>query len=205
MKPPVASKEAAQQRRILWAIAQRLGLLLAIGVSLLTAWWSVNRLIEAQRQTAALDQQVARLNSDIERMHATWSATRIAEVDARFSQAQENLFDGAEALNAWQNDILEASIPLALDTVIQFKETRPASIGAQDLTVMSADVDLAPAPGVASDRTSYRRILHLAQRLTSQPRRLDLVELAVQGGSNSVRHASARLELWAVDQETPQP
>lgn len=205
MKPAATPEKAAPKRRLLMAVAQRLGLFLVVGAALLVIYWSVNRLLETQRQGAALDQQFARLTGDIELMQTRWSEAKTADLQRRVADARQELFEGAPAVQAWEESIRAEAVPLALDAEIAFTGTRQETMGDQHLTLMQATIDLAPAEGVASERSSYRRVLDFSQRLAAQSRRLDLLELSVQGGSNSVGRARAVVELWATDPENPQP
>jgi hypothetical protein len=43
----------------------------------------------------------------------------------------------------------------------------------------------------------YKRVLDLAKNLTTQKKRVDLLELSVKGNSNSVSQAKFELQLWS--------
>jgi hypothetical protein len=64
---------------------------------------------------------------------------------------------------------------------------------------MSAKVEVRPsAPGVRTN-SPYLRLLSFAQNLSSQNKRVDLVELKASGSSNSVSEAHLALQLWSLE------
>jgi len=202
---PAPNDKAPPPRRLLVAVLERVGLALAMSASFAVIWWSVDRLGSAQRHTADLGQQAARLASEIDVMRGQWPAGSTQAVLQRYSQASEALFQTPEAIAAWHDTLREDAIPLALDPTLALAETRQTNAGSASFTVIAANLEVRPADGIASDRPAYRRVLQFTHALASQPRRLDLVQLSVEGGSNSVSKAQATVELWTPTPEPPKP
>ena len=53
------------------------------------------------------------------------------------------------------------------------------------------------ARDIEAIQSPYQRLLRLSHLLTSQERRVDLTELTVIAGSNSIQQATLVLNLWA--------
>lgn len=193
-------------RRATWLnLAQRVAVLATVGITLATMWWSVQRLRLAQRESARLTQQVSKLSTDIDLMQAQWTPEKAADLEVHYAAARDQLFLGSSAIESWRNDLFAAAVPLALDTEIRFAGTRMQTVDDEALTIMQAEIDIAPSTNTAGTRPPYHRLLDLAQRLTVHPQRLDFVGLQVSGRSNSVHHASATVELWAADPSPSSP
>lgn len=177
----------------------RVGLALVVLGAVALTWWSYNRLVPLQHRTRELNATVARLSSEVDEMQRRWSGTDIEQINQKFGQVQSRLFSGQPELEAWLRDLKEQVIPLALDINANFGKTSTESPEDQKLATVPAtvSVEVKPAPGIPGVQTPYQRILQLSQRLTTQEKRADLVELSVAGGTNSISRATVVLNLWA--------
>jgi hypothetical protein len=205
MKHPPGSDRAARNRHLLINTIERVAVGVVVGGSILMVWWSLNRAARIQKESASLAEQVSRLGSEVELMTAQCSPSKSQEVAARYDHARGGLFSGGTELGAWQAALTEAAVPLALDASIAFAGTRTQSTGGHVLTIVRAEVELTPAEEIPSPRTTYQRVLDFLDRLTTQPQRVDLLELRLSGVSNSVSHASASIDLWAMEPESRSP
>lgn len=202
MKP---GEKAAAPRRRLTAVLERAGLALAMGGSFFLIWWSIDRLATAQRHAATLGDQAARIASEIAVMRSQWPEGSSQKVQARYAEAADALFHSPDAIAEWHETLRTTAIPLALEPSLAVSHMRQTNAGATAVTVVAADIDIAPAVGIATESTPYSRLLQLAHTLGTQSRRADVVGLTVSAGSNSVSHARATVELWAAVQEEPKP
>lgn len=197
MNPPPNPRRLSRNRTRILAVLERVGLLGVVGGALWLSWWSVGRVSKVQQESAALTRTASRLSTEIELMLAGQGPERREEITRRLAEAQTGLFGGGQAVADWHDGLRTDAVPLALEPAIAFVGTRTNSVGGQSLAVLQATVDVEPAYGIEAARPAYRRVVDFVQRLTSATQRVDLVELRVRGGSNSVAAASVTVDLWA--------
>jgi hypothetical protein len=199
MKRSGSNDKHSRRVRVFLKVLQRVAAVAVIGGALWMAWWSVNRLALLQKKSADLTQNASRLAVETELMLAQQTPEKAESVNLRFDGTRRVLFDSGDAIGEWREQLQEAAVPLALDTAVQFQGIRSNTIGDQSLTLIQAVVNVTPARGVPPARPMYQRVLDFTHQLATQPRRVDILELRVEGGTNSVGEASATVELWATD------
>ncbi|MBX3746240.1 MAG: hypothetical protein KF833_13120 [Verrucomicrobiae bacterium] len=197
MKSNPNPRRSSRTRTRVLAVLERVGLLGVVGGALWLSWWSVGRVSRVQQESAALTQTASRLSTEIELMQAGQGPGRLEEIARRLADAQDGLFGGGQAVAEWHDGLRSDAVPLALEPAIAFVGTRTNSVGGQSLAVLQATVEVEPAYGIEAARPVYRRVVDFVQNLTSATQRVDLVELRVRGGSNSVAMASVTVDLWA--------
>ena len=166
----------------------------------LLAWIFFSKLTPLQKQSLDLSMQVARLSSEVDEMDRKWDENEIAQLTNNFSHINSRLFADEAALRSWLTSLREQLVPLALEANADFGTAIVLdSTNHQDLALIPATVSVAVAPGVPAIQSPYQRLLRLSHHLTSQERRVDLMELNVNGGTGaaSIQQATLVLNLWA--------
>jgi len=177
----------------------RVVLSVVFGGSVFLLWWSVSRLPALERKLELKNVEIARLQNDVLDMQMKWNPQEADQVAARFRRAQEQLFDSPAEVARWQEDTKRQTNPFALAVLGQPAESRASPLPDKRLTVTPVTVELQSAPPGASTNSPYYRLLRLVQGLTTQKKRVDLVEFSVTGNSNSVSQARIGLQLWSLE------
>jgi len=175
----------------------RLAMLLVLAGSVWLAWWSVDRFLVMQRLQREKDSERAGVVDEVQRLELKWDAGDAERAEARFKEAGELLFAGPEERAGWQKEIQREGLLQAFATTVQLGPARPHAATEHKLSTLRATLDLQAAPAARSAKSPYARLLGFAEILEKGERRVDLVELSVLGNSNSVRQASAVLQLWS--------
>lgn len=174
-------------------------ILVVIAGSVALVWWSYQRLVPVQQQAREANALLARLANEVRTMETKYPQEVIDRIRADHRAAQGLLFGGENAVAPWFESLQEDLIPLALEGRASFGVPKAAQAAGQGLAIVPAtvSVDLKPAADITSVATPYVRLLRFVDLLGRQAKRVDLLDLQVSGGSNSVAKASATLELWA--------
>lgn len=188
----------AARWRALWIRLVMFGL---VAVSVLVLSRSVNRLLKAQAQTRAASAQLARLENEVRALKSKWRQEEIEELEARFARLPSLLFPEDEALGEWLRSLRSQADPLALDTKVEFGTAAVPVAKTKSVATIPATVTVQLKPGepTAPPRSPYNRLLYLISHLVRHPRRADIVGVEVRSTSNSVSHAVAKINLWAIE------
>ena len=117
----------------------------------------------------------------------------------RFKQSQELLFPGQNAFGGWQADLKQQADQLAVSVNAGVTKTQDCPLPGKRFAIMSATVEVRPiTPGIRTN-SPYLRLLSFAQNLSSQTKRVDLIELKASGSSNSVSEAKMDVHLWSLE------
>jgi len=200
--PPVISSAPAKHLT-LWGVLHRVLILLVAAGSLFLSWWSVNRLLPLEKQRTQLTEGIRRLTDEITLMESKWTDPEIQRVLTRFTQAQARLFADQETLLTWYANLRQRLVPLALDANADFGKPATHTVAEGEMTVIPAmvNVEVRPALGIEGVQSPYERVLRLTRLLASDEKRVDIEELTVAGGSNSVSRAVAVINLWGSGQK----
>jgi len=175
----------------------RLSLFLIFGASLVLAWGSVNRLQPMEKMLQAQSEKIARLEDDVLKMELKWNQREADEVAAKFRQAQELLFTGGDEVIRWQGELKNQPYQFSLDVKAMAGRTQACPLPNKVFSVIPTTLDMQASLDETATKPPYNRLLDFAQNLTTQKKRVDLVELTVNGNSNSVSQAKMGLQLWA--------
>jgi hypothetical protein len=169
------------------------------------ALWSYQRLVPVQRQAREAASLASRLSGEIAVMEGRYSAEEIAELMQSYDRAKGLLFSTPGALKEWFQQVQLQMVPLALDATADFGRAAITNSASHKLAVVPATLSLniQPASQVEAVRSPYERVLRFLDELGRQEKRMDLVELQVTGGSNSISRAVAMLQLWAGEEAKP--
>jgi hypothetical protein len=178
------------------AAAVRLVLLLAFGGALYLSWWSVNRLAPIDKLLQIQSEKIARLEDDVLKMELRWNPREAEEVADKFKVAQEQLFAGHDDFNRWKEELKRQTNQFTLDVKVQTGRTQACPLPNKVFAIIPTVIDLQNSDET-STKPAYKRLLEYTQSLTTQKKRVDLVELKVGGNSNSVSKATLELQLWA--------
>jgi hypothetical protein len=178
---------------------------LLIAGSAWLVYWSLNRLAIQRKQSRELGTLVSRLGNEIQLMQGKYTQSDVEQLGTHYRRANELLFQGQEPLEKWLLDLKQVMIPLALDGTPQLGKTMVQTNTQPQLTILPATLalDLRPAAGIEARQPGYARLLQFLQEVTTQNKRVDLVDLTVTGGTNSIERAVAGLELWAGEEPKP--
>jgi len=182
------------------AVVVRVVLLLVFSGSLALIGWSFGRLAPAEKKLQMQTDKIARLEDEVLKLELKWNPREAEQVAARFKQAQEQVFAGNEEFLRWQDQLKSQSNQMVLEIKAQIGKTQACPLPNQVFSIISATVDAQPIFDEPSTNSPYKRVLDFAQYLTTQKKRVDLVDFMVNGNSNSVTQAKLGLQLWA--QET---
>lgn len=186
-----------------WLVRAMLGVPL-LGAAFLV-FWCHQRLVPVQEHARALAAQTSRLSTEIGLMEGRLTPDELAKLAADYQRAQGLFFSSSDALKEWAKEVRLQMIPLALDAVPEFGQA--VVTNSSNVTVAKVPATLSlnfqPSAQVAGARSPYERVLRFLDAMNQQTRRVDLVELQVSGGSNSIQRAVATLQLWAGEEVKP--
>lgn len=182
-----------------WLRRGIVGVLLAASIGLV--YWSYQRLMPVQQRSSELSAATTRLISDLAALESRYAPDEIERIGARHAATQQLLFTSTDALPEWFEALKQQLLPLALDLKADFGRVTTHRAAAESVTVVPATlaVDIRPVAGLNVGQSPYQRVLRLLQILAAQPQRVDLVELTVTGGFNSISRGTLVLDLWAGD------
>lgn len=168
-------------------------------------FWSHRQLIPVQRQARDTGALISRLSTEVAVMEGKYSAAEIAQLAEDYRQAQGLLFATPDALKDWFQEVRSQMVPLALDAVADFGRATTTNAADRTLAIVPATLALSiqPADKIEAVRSPYERVLRFLDQLNRQAKRVDLVEIQVTGGTNSVSRAVATLQLWAGEEGLP--
>jgi hypothetical protein len=178
----------------------RLVLLLVFGVSVGLVVWSIGyRLPASDQKLQAQNTKISQLESEIEQLERRWNPHEAEQIAERFKQSQEQLFAGQEEVGGWQTELNRLADQLAVSVNAGVTKTQDCPLPGKRFSILSRKVDVRPtAPGVRTN-SPYVRLLSFAQNVSSQNKRVDLLELKAIGTSNSVSEAHLDLQLWSLE------
>lgn len=175
---------------------------LVLGACSLVGWIFFQRLAPLQKQSRDLGMQVSRLSAEVDAMERTMDRDDSAQVIQNFHRVNLSLFSDETALASWLAELNAQSLPLALELKADFGTAVIPSTNHQNLAVIPTTVSVGVPLDVEATQSPYQRLLRLSHQLSSQERRVDVTELKVIGGSNSVQQATLVLNLWAGKEPT---
>jgi hypothetical protein len=178
----------------------RLVLLSVFGASVGLVVWSIGyRLPASDQKLQAQNTKITQLESETEQLERRWNPQEAERIADRFKQSQELLFSGQAEIGPWQAELKRQADSLTVSINTGTTITQACSLPGKRFAIIPATVDVRPiAPGIRTN-SPYLRLLNLAQNLSSQNKRVDLVALAATGSSNSVSEAKMELQLWSLE------
>jgi outer membrane murein-binding lipoprotein Lpp len=194
---PKATSQARRPRSWDWLF--RLAIVILLAGSAAWACWRLGRLELLQRQSRQLSSTITRLSAQVDELEGKWARGQADEIGNQLKQARARLFSDQAALEHWIRALKEQAEPLFLEAKTSFGKTVPLNAAEQELAMIPATIslDVGPADETGQSASPYRRLVQLSQSLARQEKRADLVEMTVEGGTNSVASAVLVLHLWA--------
>jgi hypothetical protein len=168
-------------------------------------WWSINRLAPLGKRIEEGTGRIAGLENDVLQMELRWDADEADATEAQFNEAGGLLFSGQEEITVWQEEIKSSH-----DDILRVNfgpptvRTLESPIPNRVFTTTEATIDLQPIQDETIVATPYERLLELTETLTTDKRRVDLLEVTARGNSNSVSHARLLVRVWSQD-PAPKP
>jgi hypothetical protein len=162
--------------------------------------WTYWQLVPAQQRLREASSRLSRLSSEIAVMEGRYTPADLEQLAAEYRDAIQLLFSTPESLAEWLQEIHAHALPLALETTPEFSRLPSPATGPTNVASAYEPATLSlvvqPKQQVEGVRPAYERLLRFLGELGRQSKRVDLVELQVHGGSNSVSHAVATLKFW---------
>jgi Tfp pilus assembly protein PilO len=178
-------------------VARLIVFVLPFAAALGAAWWSLNRLRPALKDSATATARVSRISSPIEDMERLQERRVAQRMQQRYQESLGSYVDGEEALQSWLADLRTFAGPLSLGIKTELGEPVNLLIAGESLSLIPVRVELVPDELVPNPRSTYQRLLEFCQYVASHPKRADLDEFHVTGASGAVSHAQLSLNLWA--------
>ncbi len=161
------------------------------------AVWRWNELQLVNRRMNSAIAQESRLVNELQQLEMRWEPAVAAEVEASFQRTLAQLFTGPEEIANWQAAAQRHARANALEHSARLGAAESRVKDDQKLSVIRATLDVEPLSAVTASNSTFRGLLNFTRVIRDLPKRLDLVEIAVTGGSNSIAQAQAVVQLWA--------
>jgi len=175
----------------------RLLLLIVFVGSLALAWYSVNRLQPVERLLQMQSEKLARLEDEVMQLELKWNSQEAEQVAGKFKVAQDQLFSGQDEVKRWQEELKHPANQFVVDVKAQAGRTQACPLPNKIFAIIPATVEMQASVNEPATKPPYKRLLDFTQSLTTQKKRVDLMELTVSGNSNSVSQAKLGLQVWA--------
>ena len=196
MKNPLADFWLRMPADVVRALLARLVLLLVFAGALALTWWSVNRLQPVEKKLQMQSDKLARLEDDVMQMELRWNPREAEQVAGKFKRAEEQLFVGHDEFFRWQEEVKRQPNQFLLEIKAQTGRTQACPLPNKIFAIIPTTIEMQASDEPAT-QPPYKRLLDFAQNLTTQKKRVDLMELTVSGNSNSVSQAKFELQLWS--------
>ena len=167
--------------------------------------WSYYRVyLPRQKITRDLNVTVEKLAAEVDDMESHWSKSAISQINEKFPLVQPRLFSDQAEIAAWLVDFRDQIQPLNLDIKTDQASTGDRSTNCPGLVVLSATMVITfPTTGRNAEKSSpYQRFLQFAQRISSQDKNIDLDQMSVDSGGNSIGRAVVRIDFWMGGKES---
>jgi hypothetical protein len=181
----------------------RFSLLLIFAGSLGLAWWSVNRLQPLEKLLQKQSEKLAHLEDEVMKLELKWNQQEADQVAAKFKKAQEQVFSNQDEIIKWNENLKHNTNQFILEVRAQTGHTQACPLPNKVFSVIPASIDLQAPLDVPASKPPYKRLLDFAQNLSTETKRIDLVELTVSGNSNSVTTAHVGVQLWSQENARP--
>jgi hypothetical protein len=167
--------------------------------------WSYYRVyLPRQKVNADLNVIVQKLAAEVDAMESHWSKSAISQINDKFPLVQPRLFADPAEIAAWLVDFRDQIQPLNLDIKTDQASTGDRSTNCPGLVVLPATMVVTfPTTGRSAEKSSpYQRFLQFAQRVTSQDKNVDLDQMSVDSGGNSIGRAVVQIDFWMGGKES---
>ncbi len=199
MANPLKSLELALPPEVFRDLKVRLLLFGVFVASVALAWWSISRLPVWEKKLEQESTKISQLEGDIDQLERRWNPEEAAQITNKFKLSQERIMAGREEVAAWQTELKQRGDQFAMSFSPSTTRTQECSLPGKRFSIISFTVNLGTVtPGIRTN-SPYLRLVNFARDLTSQKRRVDLMELTASGVSNSVSEAHLSVQLWALE------
>lgn len=162
-----------------------------------------HRLLPVSRQYAQRTTELSRAAEEVEQLQLRSEPKEEAAIRDRFTKAKQMLFGKPEDLRRWEREVRRAAYSVILDPQLEMgtNQSYPGLEGL--LAFVPAKLTLQPISILGVTNSPYKRLLDFDQALASSPKKMQLVELTVEAGSNSIKQAKAVVRLLAAEEKAP--
>lgn len=175
----------------------RLVMLLVLAGSVGLVWWSVNRLVLINRQLKEVAMAMSTLDFEVQQLEQDLKPIEVARVENRYKEAQQSLSGGPEENDSWVNILQEDALAVSLLGKVELGSSQSLPRADLKLSFTPATIEISPLMESPQTSIPYQRVLNFTGILQKPDRRIDLLDFRVLGNSNSVRHATAVVQLWS--------
>lgn len=189
MNPPALTQFRRQHGR-------RIGVALALLASLGFVFFSITRLLNAQRNTAALNVTIQRLSREVDLMGRELNFTNAPQTFEELRDTEQSLLVSASGLTNWVEELQRQGVPLVLEIGAQLGTPFKGALADRGLEIVPVTVTLTPPKDVSAARSTYQRLLQFLHHVSLQTPRVDLVDLEIATGPGGIEGATAVLNVW---------
>lgn len=176
----------------------RLAMLVVCLASIGLVYWSFFlRFLPVSSEHEADITELSRLSDEVEQLQLRLDPVEAEQTRVRFEAARQLLFSDADALQQWGMTLERDALSRALDVNVVLGDAEEEAEEVTELSRVSAELTLWPMTVVGLTNSPYQRVLGYFQDVVTAPKRIDLLELRVDGNSNSVEYAHARFQVMS--------
>jgi hypothetical protein len=198
MKKPSAQLSLRLPQSGFGAWLVRLALLLLCAGSCWLLYWSfASRLQPVNREHQQKTIEMSRLADEVEQMRLKLDRNERNQIEARYKSAQQFLFANPKDLSEWEDQVKIQGGSMRLDVMCQLGEFEPHPRAREKLGLIKAQLGIQPAYIPGATNSPFRQLLSFTQNMAKSSKRFDLLELSVEGDTNSVKQALAVVQLWS--------
>ena len=135
------------------------------------------------------------LANEVEQLRLKWNPAEVKQTRARFRAAQKLVFTGPAELSEWEKETARESVSMMLETALEVGSAVPHPLVGLNLESLRTDLYIRPIVPVGVTNSPYQQLLGFIRSVGNSTKRVDLLELSVDGDSNSVALARARLQF----------
>jgi hypothetical protein len=180
-------------------------IVICLGSAAMVCWSLFLRLQPVTREREESFARMSRLSDEVEQLRRKWNPAEVEATKAQHRAAQRLLFAGPAELQEWEKEAGRQSQSLMLESALELGRREGHPVAGQDVESVRADLYVRPAVPVGVTNSPYQQVLGFVQGVINSPKRVDLLELAVDGDSNSVAQARARMQFFALRPGTNTP
>ena len=164
-------------------------------------WWSLQSIIPQDRQATQINKHMAAQTAELDRFEGLWKKDKLDALTARYETVCGQLFTNRDDYAAWEGDVKQLGAYLGLSLSLKTGAAIEFQVAETNLYAIPVTLNVQATAGPQGTVTPYRRIIRLAERAASGEKRAELVEMAINGSSNSVAQAVFVINLWSLQKE----
>jgi hypothetical protein len=163
----------------------------------LVYWSFFMRFLPVSGEHQAHITELSRLSDEVDQLRARLDPVEVEQTRVRFAAARQLLFASGDDLQQWGMTLERDALSRALEVSVELGDAEEEDQDHPELSRVSAELTLWPLTVVGLTNSPYQRVLGYFQDVVTAPKRIDLLELRVDGNSNSVEYVHARFQVMS--------